>query len=55
MKEILSYPLGPIPWSLATSDGKLCKTSKAVLTNNLEKESTLSEEIPENSSCKIGQ
>ena len=55
MKEVLSHPLGPIPWSLATSDGKLCKTNKAVLSNNLEKESTPFEEIPENSSCKIGQ
>ena len=55
MKEVLSHPLGPIPWSLATSDGKLCKTNKAVLSNNLEKKSTPFEEIPENSSCKIDQ
>ena len=51
MKEVLSHPLGPIPWSLATSGGTLRKKNKAVLSNNLEKESTLSEEIPENSSC----
>ena len=49
MKEVLSHPLGPIPWSLATADDTLRKTNKAVLSNNLEKESTPSEEIPENS------
>ena len=53
MKEVLPHPLGPIPWSLATSDGTLRQTNKAVLSNNLEKESTLSEEIPENSTCVI--
>ena len=53
MKEVLSHPLGSIPWSLATADGTLRKTNKAVLSNNLEKESTPSEEIPENSSCII--
>ena len=53
MKEVLSHPLGSIPWSLATADGTLRKTNKAVLSNNLEKKSTPSEEIPENSSCII--
>ena len=53
MKEVLSHALGSIPWSLATADGTLRKTNKAVLSNNLEKESTPSEEIPENSSCII--
>ena len=53
MKEVLSHPLGSTPWSLATADGTLRKTNKAVLSNNLEKESTPSEEIPENSSCII--
>ena len=53
MKEVLSHPLGSIPWSLATSDGTLRKTNKAVLSNNLEKESTPSEEIPEKSACII--
>ncbi len=31
MKEVLSHPLGPIPWSLATDDGYIRKTSKSVL------------------------
>ena len=49
MKKVLSHSLGPIPWSPATSDGTLRKTNKAVLSNNLEKESIPSEEIPKNS------
>ena len=53
MKKVLSHSLGAIPRSLATSDGTLRKTNKAVLSNNLEKESTYSEEIPENSACII--
>eukprot|EP00117_Sycon_ciliatum_P011697 scpid10404/ scgid5699/ len=31
MREVLSYPLGPLPWSLATTSGTLVKTSKAAL------------------------
>ena len=53
MKEVLSHPLDPIHWSLATGGGTLRKTNKAVFSNNLEKESTPSEEIPENSVCII--
>ena len=52
MKEVLSHPLGLI-LVMATSDGTLRKTNKAVLSNNLEKESTPSEENPENSGCII--
>ena len=52
MKEVLSHPLGLI-LVMATSDGTLRKTNKAVLSNNLEKESTPSEENPENSACII--
>ena len=32
----LSYPLGPVPWSLATADGMLTKTDKSTLLHNLE-------------------
>ena len=31
MKEVLSHPLDPILWSLATSDGTLRKTNKGSL------------------------
>ena len=53
MKDVLSHPLDPIPLSLATSDVTLRKTNKVSLGNNLEKVSTLSEEIHENLVCKI--
>ena len=45
MKDVLSHPLGPIPWSLSTSYGTLHKTKKVVLSKNLEKESIPSGEI----------
>ena len=53
MKEVVSHPMCLIPWSLATSDGTLHKINKGVLSNNLEKESTPSEEIPQSSSSII--
>ena len=37
MREILKYPLGPLPWSLACTDGTLAKTNKAKLAEVLEK------------------
>ena len=38
LKEVLKHCLGPIPWSLAHSDGTLAKTSKSKLQELLEKE-----------------
>ena len=52
-KEVLSHPLGPIPWSLASSDGTLHKTNKAILSNTIEKLSPPAEDIPNNSACII--
>ena len=37
MKEVFSYPLGPVPWSLSTSEGSMRKTNKAALSQALEK------------------
>ena len=31
MREVLSYPLGPVPWCLSTQDGTPVKTQKAPL------------------------
>ena len=31
IQRVMEYPLGPVPWSLATPDGMLIKTNKAVL------------------------
>ncbi|KAK3735621.1 hypothetical protein QZH41_007397 [Actinostola sp. cb2023] len=36
MKRVLSYPLGPVPWALATSDGMPVKTEKAKLLHFLD-------------------
>ena len=35
-REVLSHELGPFPWSLATCDGMLRKTNKAILGKDLE-------------------
>ena len=40
MKKVFSYPLGPVPWALATSSGSMRKTNKALLAQALEKMST---------------
>ena len=37
LKQIFCYPLGPVPWSLATSAGELVKTNKSTLMHELEK------------------
>ena len=36
LHDVLSYELGPLPWSLALSDGGLVKTSKSKLLQFLE-------------------
>ena len=41
MENVLSHPLGPVPWSLATADGALVKTNKAKLLHALETEQFL--------------
>lgn len=37
MKEVLSHPLGPLPWSLAAPDGSLKKTAKSSLAKEFQK------------------
>jgi len=41
MEKVMSYPLGPVPWSLATADGAPVKTDKAKLLHKLEEGHTL--------------
>ena len=36
-EKLFAYPLGPVPWPLATGDGMLAKTNKAVILNKLKK------------------
>ena len=44
MKDILSLPLGPLPWALPTSGGLLRKTNKASLAISLQKGVAVAEE-----------
>ena len=47
MREVLSYPLGPLLWSLATIDGSLTKTPKSKLVSVLEKDMAPLDEEPD--------
>ena len=38
LKEVLTYSLGPIPWSLATANGSFSKTVKSKLLDAMEKD-----------------
>ena len=48
MRKVFSYPLGPVPWALATSSGSMRKTNKALLAQALEKMSTPVESLAGN-------
>ena len=37
LKDVFCYPLGPVPWTLATSNDELIKTSKSKIMHELEK------------------
>ncbi|GFO06442.1 hypothetical protein PoB_003294700 [Plakobranchus ocellatus] len=41
LQNMMEFPLGPMPWALATSDGFPMKTNKAVLMHKLEDTSAL--------------
>ena len=47
MREVLKYPLGPLPWSLACTDGALTKTNKAKLAEVLERSTESAVDDPE--------
>ena len=40
LQKVIEYPLGPVPWSLATADGMPIKMDKAALMTKLEEESS---------------
>jgi len=46
MSLVLSYPLGPLPWSLASPDGSPVKTNKAKLLHLLEEGIDQMQETP---------
>ena len=41
LENVLSYPLGPVPWALVTADGALIKTNKSKWMHSLEEKSHL--------------
>ena len=45
LQEVFSYPLGPIPWTLAGTNGELKKSSKAKIMHELEKGVTKVERV----------
>ncbi len=47
LKEIFTYPLGPLPWAIADPYGMPRKTNKAQLLQQLEKGSTPADQYPE--------
>ena len=53
LKEVLGHPLGPLPWTLANTDGSLRKTNKAALARELEKNAMPAETIPQPSTSII--
>ena len=53
MSSVLSHPLGPLPWALASADGSLRKTTKSTLAKELQKDIPAVEAIPQPSACII--
>ena len=53
MSSVLSHPLGPLPWALASPDGSLRKTNKSTLAKELHKDIPSVEAIPNPSACII--
>ena len=43
---MLTYPLGPLPWSLATADGAPTKTAKSALLHILEEKAQPVDDVP---------
>ena len=46
LKEVFCYPLGPVPWSLASVTGGMVKTNKTILMHKLERGMTFADAIP---------
>ena len=53
MKQVLSHPLGPIPWALANGDGSLRKTDKAKFMNDTAHNVPVAEMLPDQSACIV--
>ena len=46
LREVFKYSLGPLPWSLASTDGSLCKTVKSKLLESLSEGVEPAEDVP---------
>ena len=44
--KVMSYPLNPVPWALATGDGLLMKTNKATLLHKMEDDEITVSQLP---------
>ena len=53
MKEVLRHPLGPLPWTLLTTDGSLRKINNASLAKELQRSAPVADVIPQPSACMI--
>ena len=53
MRDVLSHPLGPLPWALSNGDDTMKKTNKAVLSKQLESKVLPVEEVPHPSATII--
>ena len=53
MEELLSYVLRPVPMSLETTDGTPCKTVKAKLMHELEKDVEHIDQVPAGSALIV--
>ena len=47
LQEVFNYSLGPVPWSLASSDGSLAKTDKSKLLEPLISKVDPAENVPD--------
>ena len=47
MQNVLKYELGPIPWSIAATDGTVANTAKSKIVEVLEKTSNPMEQDQE--------
>jgi len=53
ISDVLTNPMGPLPWTLVNGDGSLWRTNKAALARELEKNVSPAEVIPQPSATII--
>ena len=52
-RDVLSHPLGPVPWSIAATDGSPRKTNKSSLAQYLVRDVPFAEHIQSSSACIV--